>query len=291
MSAQIWTILAVLKWSENFLREKNIASPKHDAEELLSFVLGYSRLDLYLHFDQPLTTAERGRYKELLLRRAKHEPLQYITGAAWFLSKKYKVTLHTLIPRYDTEILAETVLKYIDRAEVLIDLGTGSGILAIALAERCKKVYALDISSEALSVAAENARTHGVADKIEFIQSDLLAGLPEEAARSAGGVFLVSNPPYISPDEYAELEPEVRDYEPKTALWADDAGLTFYKKILAQAAVLGQNLRGVFFETGWRQARAVAELMQERFAVPAQIVKDLGGKERTVYTLLEEGKS
>ena len=279
----LWTVLAIIKWSENFLREKGVAAPKHNAEALLAFVLNCSRLDLYLRFDQPLTPAEREKYKTLLLRRAKREPLQYITGEAWFLSKKFKVTLHTLIPRYDTEILAETVLQYLDRAETIIDVGTGSGILAVTFAARQKKVYALDISPEALAVAAENAAAHGVADKIKFIHADLLTGFQEQLD---GGVFLVANPPYISADEYAELEPEVRNHEPRSALLAEDNGLAFYRKILAQTDVLGETLRGVFFEVGWQQAAAVAELLQKRFVVPPQTRLDLGGTERVVYTLL-----
>ena len=283
MAAEIWTILKILKWSENFLHAKGIAAAKHDAESLLAFTLGCQRLDLYLRFDQPLTSSERAVYKELLLRRAKREPLQYITGEAWFMSMKFKVSLHTLIPRYDTEVLAETVGHYLDRAELSVDIGTGSGILAVCLAKRGQKVLALDISPEALAVARENAAAQQVADKIEFISADLLAGVKIPAGTR--GVFLVANPPYISPAEYAALEPEVRDYEPRLALLAQADGLEFYQKILAQSGTV-PNLKGVFFEVGYQQAGRVAELLQNCFSAPAQIVKDLGGKERVVYTLL-----
>jgi release factor glutamine methyltransferase len=282
MSVEIWTILKILKWSENFLREKGVAAAKHDAEYLLAFVLGCQRLDLYLRFDQPLTSSERAAYKKLLLRRANREPLQYIIGEAWFMSEKFKVSLHTLIPRYDTELLAETVLRYLDQAELVVDLGTGSGILAITFARRGKKVLALDISAEALAVARENAAAQQVTDKIEFINADLLTGVSIPPAR---GVFLVSNPPYISPAEYAALEPEVRDHEPRLALLARDDGLEFYQKILTQSNT-APNLKGVFFEVGHQQAGAVAKMLQERLQNPAQIVRDLGGKERVVYTLL-----
>ncbi|GBR72986.1 protein-(glutamine-N5) methyltransferase [Candidatus Termititenax aidoneus] len=282
MSTEIWTILSILKWSEKFLREKGVAAAKHGAECLLAFVLGCQRLDLYLRFDQPLTTTERAAYKKLLLRRASREPLQYITGEAWFMSEKFKVSLHTLIPRYDTEILAETVLRYLDQAELIVDIGAGSGILAVTFAKRGKKVLALDISPEALAVAKANAAAHQAVDKIEFICADLLAGVNIPPVR---GVFLVSNPPYISPAEYAALEPEVREHEPRLALLAQNDGLEFYQKILAQSGAVS-DLKGVFFEVGHRQAGAVAKLLQDRFQIPAQIVRDLGGKERVVYTLL-----
>jgi release factor glutamine methyltransferase len=289
MSADIWTILKILKWSENFLQEKGVAAAKHDAEYLLAFALSCQRLDLYLRFDQPLPSSERAAYKKLLLRRANREPLQYITGEAWFMSEKFKVSLHTLIPRYDTEILAETVLRYLDRTDLIVDIGAGSGVLAVIFAKRGKKVLALDISPEALSVARENAATHQVTDKIEFISADLLTGVNISPAHS---VFLVSNPPYISPAEYAALEPEVREHEPCLALLAQNDGLEFYQKILAQSGTaLAQSgaapdLKGVFFEVGHQQAGAVAKLLQDRFQIPAQIVRDLGGKERVVYTLL-----
>ncbi|GBR75695.1 protein-(glutamine-N5) methyltransferase [Candidatus Termititenax persephonae] len=283
MSEQVWTILAVLKWSEKFLRTKGVAAPRHDAECLLALVLGCQRLDLYLRFEQPLTVAERTAYKKLLGRRAQREPLQYIIGAAYFMGMKFKVTLHTLIPRYDTEILAETVLARLEQAEAVLDVGTGAGILAIVCAARGKKVYALDISPEALAVARENAAAQQVADKIEFICTDLLTGVNIQPPR---GIFLVSNPPYVTPDEYAALEPEVRDYEPRLALLAGDNGLEFYQKILEQAVAWQDSLRGVFFEVGWRQAEAVAGLLQKYFSVPPQTVKDLGGRERVVYTLL-----
>ncbi|MDR1452886.1 MAG: peptide chain release factor N(5)-glutamine methyltransferase [Candidatus Margulisbacteria bacterium] len=283
MSAEIWTILKILKWSENFLRAKGVAAAKHDAEALLAFVLGCQRIELYLRFEQPLTAAERTAYKKLLLRRANREPLQYLTGEAWFMNEKFKVSLHTLIPRYDTEILVETVCRYLDRAELIIDVGTGSGVLAVCFARRGRKVLALDISPEALAVARENAAAQQVADKIEFIRADLLnaVNIPAETR----GVFLVANPPYISPAEYAVLEPEVRDHEPRLALLAQNDGLEFYQKILAQSGT-APNLKGVFFEVGQRQAGRVAELLQSRFSAPTQIVKDLGGKERVVYTLL-----
>ncbi|MDR2431770.1 MAG: peptide chain release factor N(5)-glutamine methyltransferase [Candidatus Margulisbacteria bacterium] len=284
---KLWTILDILKWSENFLREKGIPSPRHDAEALLGFVLDLPRLELYLRFDQPLSAAERGKYKTFLRRRARREPLQYITGAAYFLGEKFKTAQDVLIPRYDTEILAETVLKTLaDNARIkrIIDVGCGSGILPVILAKKTGlKIYALDIADAALELARENAAAHGVADRIEFLRSDLLAALIH---RPAEEVFLVSNPPYISPAEYLTLEPEVRDYEPKNALLAEDEGLFFYKKILAQSVMLGEKLKGVFFEVGFKQAGAVSGLLRKRFGAEVFTVLDIGGKARVVYTLL-----
>jgi release factor glutamine methyltransferase len=265
------------------LRAKGVAAAKHDAESLLAFVLDCQRIDLYLRFEQPLTSSERAAYKKLLWRRASREPLQYITGEAYFMNMKFKVSLHTLIPRYDTEVLAETVCRQLDRVELIVDIGTGSGVLAVCLAKHGKKVLALDISPEALAVARENAAAHQVADKIEFINADLLTGVNIPA--NTRGIFLVSNPPYISPAEYAALEPEVREYEPRLALLAQEDGLEFYRKILAQSGA-ASDLKGVFFEVGHQQAGRVAELLQDYFSAPAQIIKDLGGKERVVYTLL-----
>ncbi|MDR1997691.1 MAG: peptide chain release factor N(5)-glutamine methyltransferase [Candidatus Margulisbacteria bacterium] len=286
---KLWTILAVLKWSADFLRGKGVEAARHDAESLLGFALGLSRLELYLRFDQPLTVPERQTYKKYLQRRARREPLQYITGEAYFLGEKFKATPAALIPRYDTEVLAETVLRQLTRAPhvlELIDVGAGSGILPVifALKSALRKIYALDISKPALALARENAQARGVAAKIEFLHSDLLTALIHQPV--AEDIFLVSNPPYIAPAEYLQLAPEVRDYEPRLALAAEDNGLFFYKKILAQAVMFGDRLKGVFFEVGYRQAAAVRGLLQTRFDQQAQTVQDLGGNDRVVYTLL-----
>ena len=285
---KLWTITDVLKWSEKFLGQKGVSSPKYDAEYLLGFVLGLNRLDLYLHFDKPLSVAERQNYKALLLRRAAREPLQYITGEAWFMGERFKAAPQVLIPRYDTEILAATVLAQLKKYQSvsqIIDIGTGSGILPIILAKKTvlAKIYALDISEQALTLAAENANTHGVTDRIEFLRSDLLSALIHQSVEE---LFLISNPPYISPDEYLQLEPEVKNHEPKQALVAEENGLFFYKKILAQSVILGEKLRGVFFEVGYKQAKAIELMLQKRFDSPVQIVRDIGGNARVVYTLL-----
>ena len=290
-SEKTWTILDVLKWSENFLAQKGVASPKHDAEILLSFVLGLPRLELYLHFDKPLTLAERQKYKELLRRRAAREPVQYITGEAWFMGQCFRTARDVLIPRYDTEILAETVLQQLAKhpeVTAVADIGTGSGILPVIFAQKTTlaKIYALDISPAALALAKQNALAHNVAEKIEFLESDLLAALIHQPIDN---IFLVANPPYVSPAEYLQLAPEVKDYEPRLALLAEDDGLFFYKKILAQSALFGGQLRGVFFEVGWQQSAAVSELLRKRFDAPVEIVRDLGGNSRVVYTLLGAG--
>ena len=285
---KLWTILDILKWSENFLKTKGVASPKYDAEYLLGFVLGLNRLDLYLHFDKPLSVPERQKYKTLLRRRAAREPLQYITGEAWFMGEKFKAAPQVLIPRYDTEILAATVLTQLKKypaVSQIIDVGTGSGVLPIILAKKTAltRIYALDISEQALALAAENAQAHGVTEKIEFLRSDLLSALIHQPIEE---LFLISNPPYISPEEYLQLEPEVKEHEPKQALLAEENGLFFYKEILAQSSILGDKLKGIFFEVGYKQAETVSLMLQKRFDSPVQTVKDIGGNARVVYTLL-----
>lgn len=283
-----WTILDILKWSENFLAQKGIAAAKHDAENLLSFVLDLPRLELYLHFDRPLTLAERQKYKELLRRRAAREPLQYITGEAWFMGERFKTAREVLIPRYDTEVLASAVMGELAKrsdVQTIIDIGTGSGILPVIFAKKTKlaQIYALDISPAALALAEQNALAHGVAQRIKFMESDLLSALIHQPLED---IFLVANPPYISPAEYLQLEPEVKAHEPRLALVAEDNGLFFYKKILAQSAMFGEQLRGVFFEVGYQQAGTIKELLQKRFAVPVKTVKDIGENTRVVYNLL-----
>ena len=207
-----------------------------DAELLLLHVLQISRTTLIAHPGRELTPSQRTTYEATIARRLHHEPIQYITGRQEFYGVALDVTPAVLIPRPETEHLVEAVLKLLPANQTLkiADIGTGSGAIAIALAIHLPQaeITALDISTEALAVAATNARRHDVASRIQFLQSDLLAALNHEPQTFDA---IVSNPPYLPSTDRATLHPQVRDHEPPTALFAGEDGLDIYKRLITQA--------------------------------------------------------
>jgi release factor glutamine methyltransferase len=275
--AQTWTVLKILQWTADFFRDKGIEGGRRDAELLLGACLGLDRVGLYLHFDRPLEASELAAFRALLVRRARREPLQYILGETEFWSLPLAVSPAVLIPRQDTEVLIEEALRVATGGRVL-DVGTGSGAIAIALASewRDARVVALDICPRALQVAAGNARRHGVAAHIRFVEADL-ALLPE-------GPFdlIVSNPPYIPRADLDGLMPEVRDFEPRRALDGGDDGLDPYRILAAQAA--GRLAPGgwLLVEVGIGQACHVQKLFEAAGLQESFCRADYGGVPRVV---------
>jgi len=230
---ETWTILKVLQWTTGYFSRKGIDQPRANAEVLLAHALGLERIQLYLRHDQPLSPVELARYRQLVQRRAAREPTQYITGKQEFWSLELDVTPAVLIPRPETEVLVEAALEVLgsESARVL-DLGTGSGAIAIAIAHECPnvQVVATDRSPEALAVAMRNVRKHGFKDRIA-----LAAVAYFDAFTSLFPPFdlIVSNPPYIGENEFSDLAPEVSRFEPSTALLGGGAkGLDAIRRIL-----------------------------------------------------------
>lgn len=276
---ETWTVLKVLQWTTDYLSQKGVENGRRNAELLLCATLDLDRVGLYLNYDRPLTPAELGAFREQVGRRARREPLQHILGRTEFWSLPFRVTPAVLIPRGDTEVLVEEALKRLDGPCSILDVGTGSGAIAIALAHElpAAAVTAVDISEEALAVAAGNARANGVEGRVDFHQTDL-ATLP-------GGPYdlIVANPPYIPEGEISQLMPEVRDFEPHLALSGGDDGLNCYRRLLPAAAACLKSGGWLLLEVGCGQATQVLELLtvsgnfQERFSV-----RDLSGIERVV---------
>lgn len=252
---ETWTVLRILQWTAEHFQRKGIESGRRDAELLLGRVLGLDRVGLYLQFDRPLDEDERSRFRQLLERRAAREPLQYILGKTEFWSREFAVSPAVLIPRADTEVLVEEALARRGEARTALDIGTGSGVIAVALALEVSAlaVTAIDLSAAALEVAAQNAASHGVKERIRF---------REESLAEVRGTFdlVVSNPPYIAEAELAALMPEVRDHEPRLALAAGVDGLDAYRLLAARAAELLAPGGWLLVEVGLGQAQAVAEL-------------------------------
>lgn len=238
MRPKTWTIKELLGVTTGYLKEKQIDSPRLTAEVLLSHVLNIDRVTLYLNLDQPLNESEISAYREIIKRRLRHEPVPYITGTQEFWSMDFFVDPHVLIPRPESEILVEQAIERFKSLAVkedhlirILDLGTGCGSLATALANeiRTSHVWATDISPEALKIARLNAERHGVSGKIEFIQGDLWQPL---SGRNITFDIIVSNPPYVSTEEYDGLPPEVRCYEPRPALDGGKGGFCHIRKII-----------------------------------------------------------
>ena len=241
MNQKSWTIKELLKITADYLKKKQIDSPRLTAEILLAHQLQTDRIYLYLNFEQPLTESEISGYRSFIRRRVAHEPVQYITGVQEFRSLEFMVDSHVLIPRPETELLVELAAGQLKKQvglrncpPMVLDLGTGCGAIAISLAKEFQEVlfWAADISTEAIKLAKLNAKKHGVLNKIEFLQGDLLKPLLNKGVAFD---IILSNPPYIASYEYNDLPPEVRDYEPCISLDGGEGGMLFIERIIMEA--------------------------------------------------------
>lgn len=273
------TILEVTAHCTDYLKKYAVANPRRQAEELVAEALGMSRVDLYIDYSRPLTEAELERLRAWLKRRAKKEPLQYISGAVDFFSCRLLVNPNVLIPRQETEILCDIIAKHLEAENrngmVLWDVCTGSGAIGIALKKRFPelKVLLSDICPEALAQAKANAAHNNV--EVECLLGDLLTPFKEAKAD-----LIVCNPPYIREDEYAGLEEEVRLYEPKKALVSGVTGLEFYAS-LARILPLHLNSKGkVWFEIGTGQGKGVGQLFSDPCWVRCACEQDWSGHDR-----------
>ncbi len=227
--AEVWTVGRLLSWTTQFLKDRGADSPRLDAEILLAEARGSRRIDLYTSFEEVPTEEVRTKFRQLVKQRAEGMPVAYLVGRREFYSLPFQVTPDVLIPRPETELLVVRLLDLLaaraaerpNEALQVADVGTGSGIIAICAARRFPgcRVTAIDTSAAALAVARANAKEHGVADRIDFVEGDLLSGLPAE------GVFdlVASNPPYVSEAEFAQLARDVREFEPAGHLSPDHA--------------------------------------------------------------------
>jgi release factor glutamine methyltransferase len=257
----VWTIKALLIWTTDYLAKKGIESPKTDALVLLAHVLGCKKVDLHVNFAEQPSEADRNRFKELIQRRVAGWPVAYLVGTRDFYLLTFEVTPAVLIPRPETETLVADALAFLKpkAAPAVLDLGTGSGCIGISIAHQKKDAHvtAVDISPDALEVAKRNAAKAGVADRMTFLQGDLFAPL------TAGSTFdlIASNPPYIAGHEFAGLQAEVRDHEPRAALDGGADGLAFYRRIAAAVSPFLKTGGKLLLEIGATQDEAVRGLL------------------------------
>jgi release factor glutamine methyltransferase len=276
------TVLEVIQRSTEFLSKKGVESARLQAELLLAHLLKLKRLQLYLNFERPLTAAEVSASREAIRRRGQHEPVQYIVGSTSFCGLELEVNRAVLIPRPETELLAEQGWLFLQRASATdataLDFGTGSGCLAVALAVKCPraKVTALEISPAALGLAAANATQHGVSERIRFVEGPGMEVLEEGLKFD----LVISNPPYIPSAEIQQLQPEVRDFEPRGALDGGADGLEFYRQLATQAASRLAPGGRIMLEFGDGQAPAIEKLFRDQNWIVERILQDYTGRQR-----------
>lgn len=275
------TVLEVIQRSSEFLTRKGVDSPRLQVELLLAHVLELPRLQLYLNFERPLTDAEADRLRGLVHRRGRREPLQYLLGEAAFCGRDFTVTPDVLIPRPETEGLAELAWQWLAAHRSadprVLDYGTGSGCLAVTLAleHPPARIHALDISPEALEVARANAARHGVAERVHFVDGEGMGALPAELVFD----LIVANPPYIPSAEIAELQAEVRENEPRQALDGGPDGLRFIRELAGGSSRLKPGGR-LMLEFADGQEQAAAAVFTEAGWAVNNIVPDLSGTPR-----------
>ena len=274
----IWTTLKILDWTKEYLTGKGIENARREAEWLLCAAMGLDRMGLYLNFEKPLSEDELAVYRALVTRRGRREPLQHILGTQEFCGMDFEVSPEVLIPRHDTETLVMEALARHPEARNVLDIGTGSGCVAVALAKLLPdaKITATDISESALIVARRNAVSNGV--NVEFLHGSLFKPL-------AGRCYdlIVSNPPYIPSADIAGLDPEVRDFDPTGALDGGTDGLKIYRTLIPEAAAHLNPAGWLLVEVGVGQSSDVARIFRECGCYEESItVIDPGGIERVV---------
>lgn len=273
-------LVEILQRTQRFFQERGIPSARLDAELLLAHVLGLDRVGLYLQFDRPLTTEELDRLRPLVRRRGAREPMAWILGNKGFWKIELATPPGVLVPRPDTEALVEAALSWLpeDQEAFVADVGSGTGAvgLAIAVARPKVKLYATDLSAEAIAATRENAQRLGLAERVAVLRGALLDPIPPKRPID----LVVSNPPYIPTRDIEDLAPEIREHEPRLALDGGPDGLDVYRKLVPAAASRAR--LAVLVEVGDGQASAVSELMRQAGLTEVRTWPDLSGAERVV---------
>jgi release factor glutamine methyltransferase len=285
--AEEWTIGRLLQWTTDYLKQHGAESPRLEAEVLLAHARGCKRVELYTSFGEQADESLRTKFRALVKRRAEGVPFAYLVGHREFYSLDFRVTSDVLIPRPETEFLVMTLLDRIkalppgDESIEVADVGTGSGVVAVCVAKHAPRarVTAIDTSGPALAVARDNARRLQVAERIEFVESDLFSAIPIDRQFA----FVASNPPYVADGEFAALSAEIRDHEPRVALVAGESGTSVIQRLIPQAAERLRSGGSLLLEISPMLQQRVESLVSEDGRLELKpTVKDLAGLPRVV---------
>jgi release factor glutamine methyltransferase len=283
----IWTIKALLAWTADHFAKKGLDSPRLDAELLLAHVLDCKRIDLIVRYDEQPNDVQRATFRTLVQKRLEHCPTAYLVGTREFYLLPFEVNSAVLIPRPDTETLVDVAMEFLKKrnSPTVLDLGTGSGCIAVCLAHMAKAatVTAVDVSPDAIAVAERNAKRNAVADRVRFQVGNLFAPI-EPGTRFD---LIVSNPPYVPPSEIETLMPEVKDHEPRLALDGGTDGLSFYRRMTAECRGWLKPGGMLAVEIGATQDMLVRELFEATGLRSAKTIKDRAGRPRVVAGLVE----
>jgi release factor glutamine methyltransferase len=276
------SVLDVIQKTTDFFAAKGVESARLNAERIIGHALGLKRMQLYLAFERRLVEAELERIRPLVRRRGQREPLQHIIGDTEWAGLRLKVDKRALIPRPETELLVELIeARQATPPAMILDLGTGTGAIALALATRYPQaqVTAVEASDDALALARENTEALGLTSRVTLFKSDWFSAI------AAGQTFglIVANPPYLTAEETAKAEPEVRIHEPVTALTAADAGLADLRVILAEARAFLAPDGMLALETGIAQHAELLRLATEVGYAKTETRQDLTGRDRFVF--------
>jgi len=291
-NSQTLSILDCLSWATNYLEKHNISNARRDAEELLCYVSGKSRIDFYLENGYSLVNYSMPRYISLIKKRSRGYPLQYIIESVEFFGLNFRIWEGVFIPRPETELLEEKTIEIAKGLEQrakgikILDIGTGCGNIAISLAKFLSNVYitALDISPFALQLAYKNSQLNKTEDKIEFIQADLF-NFTHRTLNISQFDLIVSNPPYIPTEEIEALSPEVR-YEPRIALDGGKGGLFYIRRIIKESPNYLKKNGILIIEIGFGQSERVEEIFASSEFKRIEVVKDYQGVDRVVILYL-----
>jgi len=269
------------------LEAAGVATPRLDAEVLLAHVLGKDRGWVWVHPEAVPSVEDEERFRALLARRLKREPLAYLLGEWEFYGRPFFVTPDVLVPRPETELLVEAVVAWARerRAAELADIGAGSGAIAVTLALELPdaQIVAMDLSPHALAVTQRNAERHGVLDRLTLLEGDLLE--PIRQAERAPLDAIIANLPYIAEEEYPTLMPEVREHEPLLALRAGEGGLALIRRLIADAPPLLASAGLLALEVGMGQAERVVSLLKETGWRLLRVIEDYGGIPRHILAI------
>lgn len=278
-----WTVRDLMKVCIDLLQKQGIEEARLNVELLLAHALQCQRISLYTNFDKPLTKDEIRTFRALFERRLNREPVQYIVGSTGFMGLQFAVDRRVLIPRPETETLVEqAMIACGDQSMSVLDVGTGSGNIAVSLARFCRQcsVLGIDISEQALEVARMNAERHHVEDRVRFALMDVFEPLDQLLLRRFD--MLLSNPPYVPLDEYETLKMEIRRFEPREAVTDESDGLEFYRRLTEIAPYILNNQGIIMVEVGFAQADAVQEMMKQAGFDRIEQIADLQSIPRVV---------